>query len=414
MIQPKLRFNQKNGEQFPEYKQVFLGDLYTERNEKGNSSLPILTISIHSGVSDGEADEDELGKRVNRSEDKSLYKRVYEGDLAFNMMRAWQGAIGVVKSEGMISPAYIAAIPNRKIYPPYMNYLMRTEKMIHMIDRQSYGLTDFRKRLYWNSFAGIKCFIPCLEEQKKVACFFEELDSRIENQKRIIAELRKQRTEIVHKIFAQEIRFKDDAGEYYPEWQDICFDEVFTLLNNNTFSRACLNDKGGIRNIHYGDVLVKFGDVVDLDSAEVPFINSEEKVDRYDKLISGDIVFADTAEDTTVGKATEIFNENAVDVISGLHTIPARPKKRFSKGFLGYYCNSDRFHNQLIPYMQGIKVTSISRSNIVKTRIAVPVNEEQIRIVEFISLLDEQIQNEEVILSELEKMRKGFLQKMFV
>ena len=88
--------------------------------------------------------------------------------------------------------------------------------------------------------------------------------------------------------------------------------------------------------------------------------------------------------------------------------------KRFSKGFLGYYCNSDRFHNQLIPYMQGIKVTSISRSNIVKTRIAVPVNEEQIRIVEFISLLDEQIQNEEVILSELEKMRKGFLQKMFV
>ena len=72
MIQPELRFYQKNGEQFPEYEQVSLGDLYTERNEKGNSSLPILTISIHSGVSDGEADEDELGKRVNRSEDKSL------------------------------------------------------------------------------------------------------------------------------------------------------------------------------------------------------------------------------------------------------------------------------------------------------------------------------------------------------
>jgi type I restriction enzyme S subunit len=109
MIQPELRFYQINGEQFPEYEQVSLGELYTERNEKGNSSLPILTISIHSGVSDGEADEDELGKRVSRSDDKSLYKRVYEGDLAFNMMRAWQGAIGVVKSEGMISPAYIAA-----------------------------------------------------------------------------------------------------------------------------------------------------------------------------------------------------------------------------------------------------------------------------------------------------------------
>ncbi len=414
MIQPELRFYQINGEQFPEYEQVSLGELYTERNEKGNSSLPILTISIHSGVSDGEADEDELGKRVSRSDDKSLYKRVYEGDLAFNMMRAWQGAIGVVKSEGMISPAYIAAIPNEKVYPPYMNYLMRTEKMIHMIDRQSYGLTDFRKRLYWNSFVGIKCFIPCVEEQKKVACFFGELDDRIENQKGIIAELRKQRSEIIHRIFSQEIKFKDKTGEYYPEWQDISFNEVFVLLNNNTYSRACMNNNRGTRNIHYGDVLVKYGDIVDLDYTEVPFVNPEEKIDRYNKLISGDVVFADTAEDTTVGKATEILNTNGLDVISGLHTIPARPQMGFARGYLGYYCNSDRFHNQLIPYMQGIKVTSISRSNITKTRIAVPVIEEQTRIVEFISLLDEQTQNEEMTLSELEKLRKGFLQKMFV
>ncbi|WP_044973052.1 hypothetical protein [Ruminococcus sp. HUN007] len=93
-----------------------LDDLYIERNERGNDSLQILTVSIHTGVSDGELEEEDLGKKVKRSEDKSVYKHVYSGDVVFNMMRAWQGAIGVVTNEGMVSPAYISAIPNEKIY----------------------------------------------------------------------------------------------------------------------------------------------------------------------------------------------------------------------------------------------------------------------------------------------------------
>lgn len=109
---PRIRFPGFE-EEWEWYK---LGDIYTERNEKGNDSLPFLSVSIHSGVSDRELDEEELGKFVKRSKDKSVYKHVYEGDLVFNMMRAWQGAIGVAKSEGMISPAYISAIPNEKIF----------------------------------------------------------------------------------------------------------------------------------------------------------------------------------------------------------------------------------------------------------------------------------------------------------
>ena len=113
---PKIRFP---GYTNP-WEQRKLGDLYSERKEKGNDKLKILSVSIHSGVSDGELDEEALGKNVRRSEDKSTYKHVYSGDLVFNMMRAWQGAIGVVKSEGMISPAYISAVPNEEIFPLFL------------------------------------------------------------------------------------------------------------------------------------------------------------------------------------------------------------------------------------------------------------------------------------------------------
>lgn len=121
---PKVRFK---GYTKP-WKHWTLGELYTERKEAGNDDLPILSVSIHSGVSADELDSAELGKAVRRSEDKSLYKHTYKGDLVFNMMRAWQGAIGVVPKEGMVSPAYITAIPNDEVFPEFMDYCLRGKK----------------------------------------------------------------------------------------------------------------------------------------------------------------------------------------------------------------------------------------------------------------------------------------------
>lgn len=168
-----------------------LGQLYTERNEQGDASLKILSVSIHSGVSDGELDIDELGKVVHRSEDKSTYKHVYTGDLVFNMMRAWQGAIGTTKVEGMISPAYISAIPSSEIYPPFMNYLLRRKKVINQINNLSYGITAFRKRLYWDSFIRIVCKIPSISEQKRITEIFEKFDAMIALHEQMIANQQK-------------------------------------------------------------------------------------------------------------------------------------------------------------------------------------------------------------------------------
>lgn len=170
-----------------------LGELYTERKEKGDPSLPILTVSIHAGVSEGELDEDKLGKKVKRITDKTQYKTARKGDLVFNMMRAWQGAIGVVRSDGLVSPAYIVAKPNEKIWPEYMDYCMKTPRMIHAIHRQSYGVTDFRLRLYWDSFTPITCQLPTLPEQQKIAAILSTQDKVIELKEKLLAQKQQQK-----------------------------------------------------------------------------------------------------------------------------------------------------------------------------------------------------------------------------
>lgn len=161
------------------WEQRKLGDIYIERNERGNVELDILSVSIHHGISQNELDTDELGKSVRRSDDKSLYKHVYYGDLVFNMMRAWQGAIGVVKNEGMVSPAYISAIPDDSVFPEFMDYCLRRKCIINQINNLSYGVTDFRKRLYWEPFTRVTIMMPSVDEQRKITDIFRQLDHLI-------------------------------------------------------------------------------------------------------------------------------------------------------------------------------------------------------------------------------------------
>lgn len=156
-----------------------MGDIYVERNERGNTELDILSVSIHHGISKNELGSDELGKSVRRSDDKSLYKHVYYGDLVFNMMRAWQGAIGVARNEGMVSPAYISAIPNGSIFPEYMDYCLRRKCIINQINNLSYGVTDFRKRLYWEPFTRVTIMMPSVDEQRKITDVLSRLDHLI-------------------------------------------------------------------------------------------------------------------------------------------------------------------------------------------------------------------------------------------
>ena len=153
-----------------------IANLYDERNENGQEDLPILSVSINTGISDHEVADEEQTRVFVRSEDKTKYKRVYPGDLAYNMMRAWQGAFGAVRVDGMVSPAYVVAKPKQgiKLDSRFMEALLRTPAAIEEMHRYSRGITDFRLRLYWPEFKNIRVCIPSETEQNEIADFIDE------------------------------------------------------------------------------------------------------------------------------------------------------------------------------------------------------------------------------------------------
>ena len=210
------------------------------------------------------------------------------------------------------------------------------------------------------------------------------------------------------------IRFKMDNGLGYPHWRSKSFEEVFSPLNNNTFSRDMLNyEKGTAKNIHYGDILTNYGAICDVSSDVMPFVNGNIAYEKYDCLQNGDVILADTAEDETVGKAIELQGIKCETVISGLHTMACRPKQKYAPKYLGYLLNSPAFHNQLFPYMQGIKVTSIGRKNIASVKISYPCPAEQEKIADFLSSVDEVIIQSEKEVQNLEQQKKAAMQKVF-
>lgn len=258
--------------------------------------------------------------------------------------------------------------------------------------------------------------IPSIDEQKKINSLLAKYDNIIELKINIVKELLRLKKSYLAKMFPREgsgdpeIRFTGFTGS----WEQHAFSDIFTVLQNCTLSRAELDDESGCaKNLHYGDILTILGEYTDASKAQLPFIKSYETVEKFSMslLQDGDIIMADTAEDESAGKCTEIANIQGFPTISGLHTIPMRPKGKYAPGYMGYYMNSLGYHEQLLPIMQGVKVTSVSKSALQKTRIMIPPRiEEQKRIGSFFIHLDELIGLRQSEVEEEQKKKKALMQ----
>ena len=234
-------------------------------------------------------------------------------------------------------------------------------------------------------------------EQKNIRAFFRNLDKLITLHQRKYDALKTMKKTLLSKMFPKdgedvpEIRFKG----FTDAWEQRKLGKVLDFsLKTNSLSRSMLNyEDGELKNIHYGDILMNYGPILDFKTETIPYI-TEEKVENFTSqlLMDGDVVFADAAEDESVGKAIEINGLEEQYLVAGLHTIVGRPVVKFAERFLGYYINSNSYHNQLLPLMQGTKVSSISKSTLQKTLIVYPKeNNEQLKIGEFLNCLDNSI-----------------------
>ena len=381
---------------YPEdWTEYTLGDIYTERKEPGNESLPLLMVSIHSGVSDGEVDEADLPKKVKRIEDKSQYKRAATGDLVFNMMRAWQGAIGTVRTEGMVSPAYIVAEPNKLVDPLFMDYLMRTPRMVGTIHKQSYGVTDFRLRLYWDSFAPIHCVLPSVPEQKKIGQAVDIQNKVIELKEKLLAEKQRQKKYLMQQLLTGKIRLPGFSGE----WKKT---KLKTLLKE----RKTYSPKGA----EYPHVTLSTEGIYakseryDRDH----LVKDEEK--EYKITHKGDICY-----NPANLKFGVICINNFGDAIFSPIYVTFEVVGKVSSEFLSNYLMRWDFINAVRKYEEGTvyERMAVKPEDFLKFEMMLPPYEEQVAIAEILAVADREI---ELIKQEIEqeKLKKKALMQLLL
>lgn len=166
---PKLRFKGFNDD----WKEVKIGEVFEEGNERsGNEQL--LSVSISRGVYPTE----EFVK-TRTVTDFSSYKRVYPSDIVYNSMRMWQGASGVSKEHGIVSPAYTILHPKAELDSNFYGYLFKLPHVIKIFEANSQGLTKDTWNLKYPAISLLSFKIPSLAEQQAIAEYFSNLDSQI-------------------------------------------------------------------------------------------------------------------------------------------------------------------------------------------------------------------------------------------
>ena len=151
------------------------GWLFGERNETGFGSLPILEVSLHKGVCIRDMKD---VKRKQQMTDRDQYKRARKGDIVYNTMRMWQGAVGVAPADGLVSPAYVVTKPIDRIEPFYYEFLFRTDAYKRIVKMYSRGIVSDRDRLYWEDFKQIGSTVPPRAEQDHIVAWLHKELSR--------------------------------------------------------------------------------------------------------------------------------------------------------------------------------------------------------------------------------------------
>lgn len=252
--------------------------------------------------------------------------------------------------------------------------------------------------------------IPIRDEQNKIADALSDIDNLVVVLEKQIAKKKAIKQGAMQELLTGKRRLPGFEGK----WQLFVFGDLFDFIPNNAFTRAQMDVSGRVKNIHYGDILTKYGAYISADSKDIPYIAKEIDLSRFSEkcyLQSGDLVIADTAEDETVGKALEVINVEC-PVLAGQHTLLSRPKVRFAEKFLGYYLNAACYHDQLLPFIVGTKVSSVSKSSIAQTRLVVPKYEEQQAISCVLSDMDDEITELEQKLEKYRQVKQGMMQQL--
>jgi len=178
-----------------------LGELFTERKERGQAGLPTFSVTMVDGL----VDRDSLGRRVVSELTPDQHLLVRKGDIAYNMMRMWQGVFGLAPYDGIVSPAYVVLKPRPPIDSHFASYLFRHPATIRKFERYSQGLTGDRLRLYFDQFAKIPVDIPDVDTQRTIAESLQAVDDRIRAEEEYLGGLTEFKAALSHELLTGKV-----------------------------------------------------------------------------------------------------------------------------------------------------------------------------------------------------------------
>ncbi|EOI6145384.1 restriction endonuclease subunit S [Campylobacter coli] len=371
-----------------------------------NNDYPLLSVTIANGVV---YQNDITNKKDISNDDKSNYKIVPLGAIAYNKMRMWQGAIGInMLEKGIVSPAYVVAIPNKKININFSYYLLKSKNMICEYEKYSYGLCSDMNNLRYEDFQNIKIPLPPLKEQEQIANFLDEkceqIANFIEKKEKLISLLKEQKQTLINETITKgldkNVNFKDSGiehlGEIPKHW------EIKRLATFGKFSKGGNISRQDL--VESGDSALLYGDI---------YMNYEISTSCLDSKISkntslgaipiykGDILFAgsgETKED--IGKNIVYLGKDKA--FAGGDVIIFRQKENNAL-YLSYALNT-----KYAKFCKGIEskgeiIVHIYASNLKDIRIPLPPLKEQEQIAKF---LDEKCEKIDLLIEKTKKQIK--------
>ena len=256
------------------WEQRKLGELFEESDERA-SDREILSVSVANGIYPAS----ESDRETNPGASLANYKIVHFGDVVYNSMRMWQGAVDASRYDGIVSPAYVVARPNSEVYARFFARLLRQPMLLKQYQQVSQGNSKDTQVLKFDDFASIGISMPASEnEQRRIGGFFDRLDSLITLHQRKYEKLVNIKKSMLDKMFPKngasvpEIRFKG----FTDPWEQR---KLAELTKTITTGKSVNSDEGEVSD---GDIGVLKTSCVSYDrfnpSESKPVVKSEQQL----------------------------------------------------------------------------------------------------------------------------------------
>ena len=263
--------------------------------------------------------------------------------------------------------------------------------------------------LYNSDIKKLNFYLPTnMAEQKKIGDFFSKLDQQIELEEKKLELLEQQKRGYMQKIFSQEVRFKDDNGNSYPEWESAPLFDIFSATKGKSLSKDKISDDGKYECILYGEIYTTYAEKIE---------SIVSRTNYYEGILSqkNDLIFPNSTTTNAWDLATFSSLQRNNVLIGGDISILRTKRSDISSLFYAYYLtNYLKLRKDIAKYAQGITIVHLSFNNFCKIKVQIPSLEEQNSITDFIDSLNQQQKLITNKIKLLKERKKGFLQKMFV